>query len=40
MAANKELHDNTTTKPKFIYSEDLSTYINNTVDTSNNKLLL
>jgi hypothetical protein len=37
MAANKELHDNTTSKPKFIHNEDLSAYINNTIDLSENK---
>jgi hypothetical protein len=40
MAANKELHDNTTAKPKFVYNEELSTYINNTVDLSENKSFL
>jgi hypothetical protein len=40
MVANKELHDNTTSKPKFIYNEDLNTHINNTVDISDNKIVL
>jgi hypothetical protein len=40
MAANKELHDNTTSKPKFICSEDLNSHISNTVDLSDNKVML